>query len=205
MKKHPSISRILAVLQLVPLLFLCNLAQASVIHYQATLDGPSEAPSNLSPGIGLADVIVDDTANTMRVIVSFGGLLGGVTASHIHAATAVANTGTASVATQTPSFIGFPTGVMSGSYDHTFDLTLASTYRAGYITSNGGTAATAALALLSAMAAEKSYYNIHTTAFPGGEIRGFLRNVPDAASTALLLALALGAMGGFTRRQQLRN
>lgn len=186
-------------------LFVCKGVQADTIHYQAALSGSAESPSNPSAGIGVADVYIDTTLNTMEVLVWFSGLTGTVTASHIHAATAIANTGTAGVATQTPTFTGFPLGVTSGTYDHTFDLSLSSTYNASYVTANGGTAGSAEAALLAAMSSEKTYLNIHTTAYPGGEIRGFLHSVPDAASTALLLALALGALGGVTRVRQLRT
>ena len=67
---------------------------------------------------------IDDAAFTMRVESTFSGLTGITTASHIHCCTAVASTGTAGVATQTPSFVGFPLGVTSGTFDSTFDMTL---------------------------------------------------------------------------------
>lgn len=188
---------------LLPMLLLTTPAQATVIHYVADLTGAAEAPPNASPGTGTAHVYFDDTALTLRIMVTFWGLTAPVTAAHIHAATAVANAGTASVATQTPSFVGFPAGVMAGSYDHTFDLTLDSSFRAGYITSNGGTAATATTALVAALNGEKAYLNIHTTQFPGGEIRGFLR-VPDTGSTALLLALGMVATVGLARTRKFR-
>lgn len=181
------------------LLFLSNLVQATTIHFQASLSGANEAPSNASPGTGWADVYFDDVAQTMQVMVNFSGLLGTVTASHIHAATAVPNTGTAGVATQTPTFTGFPSGVMSGTYDHTFDLTLNSTFNGSYVTANGGTAAGASAALEAAMLAEKTYLNVHTTSFPGGEIRGFLQRVPDTSSTLILLSAALGGIACFEK------
>ena len=205
MKIHPSIHLpSLGVLRFLPLLFLCGLAHAATIHFHADLSGSAESPANASPGMGYADVYIDDIAQTMQVKATFWDLLEGVTAAHIHAATAVPNTGTASVATQTPTFLGFPSAVTLGSYDNTFDLTLASTYRAGFITANGGSAATAAVALVNAFYDEKAYFNIHTTKFPGGEIRGFLSRVPDSGTTALLLTLALGALAGFSRVQKLR-
>ena len=150
-------------------------ASATVLHYRTTLTGPNESPPNASPGIGDAEITIDDVANTMRVQCTFTGLLGTTTACHIHAPTAVAGTGTAGVATMTPAFTGFPLGVTSGTMDHTFDLTLTTTYNSPFVTANGGTAAGAEAALLSAIAAGKAYFNVHTTVVAGGEIRGFLQ------------------------------
>jgi hypothetical protein len=186
---------------LLPLLLVITPAQATVVHYVADLTGSAEFPPNASTATGQADVYFDDAALTLRIIVSFSGLMAPVTAAHIHAATAVANSGTAGVATQTPSFTGFPAGVTSGAYDHTFDLTLNTSFRAGYITANGGSAATATAALVAALDEQKAYLNIHTSQYPGGEIRGFLR-VPDAGSTALLLALGMIATVSLARSKR---
>jgi hypothetical protein len=153
--------------------FLTN-AQAHEVVYAARLSGPDESPANDSTGVGFAKITLDFDLFTMRVEADFGDLQGTVTASHIHAPTAVPFAGTAGVATQTPSFTGFPTGVTSGSYDHTFDLTLASSYNPAFIAANGGTISSASNALFAALAQGRAYLNIHTTTFPGGEIRGFL-------------------------------
>ena len=189
-------------LLLLPLLFLGNVGHATIIHFQAALSGPGESPPNASPGTGLADVYWNDVANTMEVKVSFTGLVGTTTASHIHAATAVANTGTAGVATQLPLFTGFPTGLTAGTYDHTFDMTLIATYNPAFVAANGGTGATAEAAFHSALVAEKTYLNVHTTFRPGGEIRGFLHSVPDTASTALLLTVPLGSLAAVGRKMK---
>ena len=161
---------------LVSALLLCAFYKSEGQIYYARLSGPNEAPPNNSTGTGNAIVTIDGTL--MRVQASFSGLTGNTTASHIHAPTTVAGTGTAGVATTTPTFTGFPLGVTAGTYDHTFDMTLASSYRAGYITANGGTPASAFTALKAAMSAGKSYFNIHSNVFPGGEIRGFLLACP---------------------------
>src|SRR3954451_12498812 len=92
-------------------------AEATIFIYDATLSGPSESPPNASPATGTGSVTIDTTAHTIRVQEAFSGLLGTTTASHIHAATATAGTGTAMVATTTPSFVGFPFGVTSGTFD----------------------------------------------------------------------------------------
>src|SRR5688572_25828439 len=146
--------------------------------YWATLSRPAEAPPNVSPGTGETVVTIDVAANTMRVQANFSGLLAGVTASHIHAATAVAGSGTAGVATTLPTFPGFPSGVTAGTYDQTFNMLLSTSYNPAYITNNGGTTATAFAALRLAIATGRAYLNIHSSLFPGGEIRGFLASCP---------------------------
>jgi hypothetical protein len=175
-------------------------AHAATAVYSATLSGAAESPPNASTGTGTATVTIDDVANTMLVEVTFSGLTGTTTASHIHAPTAVPLTGTAGVATQTPTFSGFPLGVTSGTYSNLFDLLTASTYNASFVTANGGSAAGAESALLSALASGKAYLNIHTSAFGGGEIRGFLVAVPEPASWAMML-LGFGAIGFAMRRR----
>jgi hypothetical protein len=155
-------------------------ATAHELEYGAFLSGPNESPPNASPGTGSVRVTIDLDLFTLRVEANFENLPGATTAAHIHAATAAPFSGTAGVATQTPSFAGFPKGVTSGTYDHTFDLTLASSYNPAFIAANGGTISTASNALFVALAEGRAYFNIHTTAFAGGEIRGFL--VPVARS-----------------------
>jgi len=196
---HLSRFRLSRVFGILPLVCFCAVAQATLIEFTATLSGSAESPPNASPGTGYTKVTYDDIAHSLRVEATFSGLTGTTTAAHIHAATALPGVGTASVATQTPSFIGFPLGVMAGSFDNTYDLTLAASFRAGYITANGGTAASAEVALVTAMLDGKSYFNIHTSTFGGGEIRGFLTKIPDDGSTTSLLALSLVALIGIAR------
>jgi hypothetical protein len=159
---------------------------AGIITYDAPLSAANEAPPTASPGIGFAIVTVDDILNTMEVNVTFSGLTSGNTAAHIHCC--VAPGGNTGVATVTPTFTGFPSGTTSGSYDHVFDMTQASSYNPAFITANGGTATSAEAVLFAGLASDQTYLNIHTTNFAGGEIRGFLVATPEPGTWLLTLA-----------------
>lgn len=172
------------------------LLRASIAHaipFTAVLTGPGENPPNGSPGTGVAVVDLDLIAQTLHVHVSFTGLSSGTTASHIHCC--VTPPGATGVATTVPTFANFPLGVMFGTYDNTLDLTLASSYNPAFVTANGGTVAGAEAALENGLLANRAYLNIHTTMFPGGEIRGFL-TVPGPSSL-LLLASGFVALVGL--------
>jgi hypothetical protein len=182
------------------MLVTASVAHATVILYQANLTGPAESPPNASPGTGIAFVTIDDVANTMHVVAAFGGLTSPTTASHIHCCTAVPLTGIAGVATTVPTFPGFPLGVTTGAYDMTFNLLSLTTYNPAFA-ANGGTAASARAVLLAGLASGSSYFNIHTAAFPGGEIRGFLSPVPEPATWAMLV-LGFGGIGAALRRRR---
>jgi len=172
-------------------------AHAATFVYEAALSGPNEAPPNASPATGFTTVWYDNLAHTLRVQVTFSGLTAPNTASHIHVGVP-----TGGVVTTTPTFTGFPTGVTSGSYDNTFDLTLASSWNPSFLNGAiaGGSTAAAEAYLNNGLLSGTAYLNIHTTNFPGGEIRGFLTPaVPEPATWALLL-LGFGLIGTTLRR-----
>lgn len=171
-------------------------ANAQVYNWTVLMDGPSEAPPNASPATGLALITWDTVAHTMTLDITFQGLLGGTSAAHIHGATSMTpGVGTAGVATTTPYFAGWPIGSTSGSYNIVLDMTLASSYNNAFITANGGTVAGAESTLLNLMLTNRAYFNIHSTAFPGGEIRGF---IPTPGAAALL---GLGGLIATRRRR----
>jgi CHRD domain/PEP-CTERM motif len=178
---------------------------AATTVLSANLSQANEVPPTGSPGTGAAIVTLDTTAQTLQVQETFSGLGSGTTASHIHCCLASpflpgVNVG---VATTVPTFPGFPLGVTSGTYNMTFDLTMASTYNPAFVTAEGGTVAGAEAALETALLAGETYINIHTTNFGGGEIRGFLAAVPEPSTWAMLL---IGFAGlGFAFRQSRRK
>ena len=174
-------------------------AQAIPLTFEADLNSANENnPLNHSTGTGTAFVILDPALNSMRVEISFSGLTGTTTASHIHCceATPGANANVM-VATTTPTFPGFPLGVTSGSYDQTFDLTNAGSYNPDFITAHGGTVLGAETALIAGIENQETYLNIHTNLFSTGEIRGLLTPVA-------LLATAIVGLGFVRRRRSWR-
>jgi hypothetical protein len=155
-------------------------AAAHELAFVATLSGGAESPPNNSPGTGHAVVVLDLDLFTMHVQADFSGLTGQTVAAHIHGNTAVPGQGMADVMTTVPSFPDFPAGVMSGTYDHTLDLTSAGSYNPSFIAASGGTIGLASDQLINGLLGATTYWNIHTSAFGGGEIRGFLLPTPKS-------------------------
>lgn len=198
MRAYPSIAALALAVGLCP-----SAASAAIFVYGGVATGSQEVPPNASPGSGSATITYDDVLHSLRVEVSFTDLLGLTIASHIHVPLIAGTNGP--VATTVPTFTGFPLGVTSGTYDQTFDLTQAASFNPSFITSSGGTAASAETALALGLSDGRAYLNVHTSLFPAGEIRANLAAaaVPEPASWALMIG-GFALAGGALRRRTAR-
>ena len=186
----------LSILALAAATLFASGAQAQTL-IRAVASGPAESPPNGSPGSSVAAFEID--GNLLRAEVPFRDLLAGTSMAHIHCCL-VPPAPTVSVATELPSFTGFPLDVTSGTYDHTFDTTQDSTFNPAFLAAHV-TAEGAADALFAGILAGRAYLNIHTTAFPAGEIRGFASPVPEPGSLALVGVAALVGLSLRRRRR----
>jgi hypothetical protein len=144
------------------MLMMAPSASAQVINLTATLSGGEETPApGLNTGaVGSAEVGVDLANREVVVNLRLFNLPTGTTAGHIHAGAR----GTAG-----PVILDFtmPTG-RTGDFPITFRLSEAA-FRArpeiGILTLDDA---------LQTIVGGNAYVNIHTTQYPGGEIRGQL-------------------------------
>jgi len=125
----------------------CGIAPPTEVPalYEASLDGSQEVPAVAAPGRGQARVDVDGQG-VLRWTVAFEGLSGPVTGAHVH--------GPAGPGQNAPILL--PLAVTPGAASFSGQARISPEQR-------------------TQLESGQWYVNLHTSAHPGGEIRGQLR------------------------------
>ncbi|RYF41966.1 MAG: CHRD domain-containing protein [Comamonadaceae bacterium] len=113
--------------------------------YEASLSGGQQVPPAVTPGNGVAELMLNTNTNTLRWKVTYSGLTGPATAAHIHG----------------PAPRGGNAGVV---------VPFSGNLNAQPITGEQTITPEQATALANGL----WYVNIHTARYPNGEIRGQL-------------------------------
>jgi len=169
--------------------------------WRAVASGQAEEPPNASAGNSLTTIEIN--GRQLLVDAPFRDLTGTTIMAHIHCCTTESFRGVAPVAVP---FEGFPTGVRAGDYSAAIPLNVETSYDPAFLAANGGTVQGAYSALVDGINANEAYVNIHTSAYPNGEIRGFLvaAPIPEPGEWAMLGAGLAGMLWmGRRRREEL--
>jgi hypothetical protein len=183
---------LIAALVVATMLGLAPGAQATIVIFNATLDGLQETPPNSSSASGTASIVFDTTADTVAFNVPFQGLtpaapgLDAGTDSHIHFGA--------------PG-IGGPVLLPLEPLAGRSSGTLAGTVNGSVLAPNPFNINNLQ-DVVNAGVAGNLYINLHSTAFPNGEIRGQLALVPEPSMVALLL---VGLVGAGVARMRIRG
>jgi hypothetical protein len=118
-------------------------ASADTLHFGAVLKGADETPPNDSAGTGKVTATLDTGTNLLKYKIAYSGLTGPATAAHFH--------GPAAPGADGPPVVPVPTNALASPMRGSATLTVE---QIGQLESG------------------KWYFNIHTAAHPGGEVRG---------------------------------
>jgi hypothetical protein len=139
------------------------------VTYKATLTGAAERPTPVSsPGSGEFTGIYDPNTGLMSYTVSFRNLGAPSTLSHIHCCGTIDQAVGVLINFQTSGNVLFTPGPTTQTYNGAILLTAANAISA---TINGDS-------LRKLFDGGLSYVNVHSTAFPSGEIRGQITKAP---------------------------
>ncbi|HWL93532.1 MAG TPA: CHRD domain-containing protein [Phycisphaerae bacterium] len=139
-------------------------APADIHNFNFALDGLQEVPPVATPASGSCAVVLDDVTFAVTVHCEYQDLLSPANNAHIHG---LSQPGVSSPPILQMTFTPATTGVADGA---------------------GNLTAVQAQGMIDGL----TYVNIHSTGFPGGEIRGQV--VPEPASLALLSLAAFAVL-----------
>jgi len=118
-------------------------AVAETLHFATSLKGADEVPPTDSKGIGKVTATLNTTDKKFSYTVTYSGLTGAATMAHFH--------GPAAPGANAPPVVPVPMSALANPMKGSATLTDAQ---------------------ISDLKAGQWYFNIHTAAHPGGEIRG---------------------------------
>jgi len=161
----------------VGLLPSAHAAGSGLINCSTTLTGAGEVPPTTSTATGTVSYTFDPLTAMSTWSVTFAGLTALATAAHVHA----------------PAPPGSNAAVVVPLT--TIPVATSGTYSGSTTTAFPTTSETSAAQYAADLLAGKAYANIHTSNFPGGEIRGWLSctqasSVPEFSPTIGALAFA---------------
>ena len=141
----------------------------------AGLSGFREVPSISSPASGHFEAVIDRKAGTIAYDLSYSGLTGDVQQAHIHVGQRSVNGGVSVFLCQTEASPD-PTGLAPRCPQRgkVSGLAQSANMIAGPIV-NQGVEPGQINELIAAIRAGVAYVNVHSSTFPGGEVRGQLR------------------------------
>jgi hypothetical protein len=148
------------------------LADGGKRNLRETLEGYQEVPAVSTKGSGEFNARIDEAAQEIRYRLSYGDLEGAVAQAHIHFAQKSVNGG---IAVFLCTNLGNgPPGTQACPAS---PATISGTIRPADVIAGAaaqGLAAGEFAELLAAIRAEATYVNVHSTTFPGGELRAQL-------------------------------
>lgn len=164
---------------------LLTAAAPGATLWNATLNQGQEVPPSGSPATGTGTASYDPATTILTVTLDWNGLSTPAMMGHIHCCVPPGTNGPVAV-----PLASLP-AVASASYSNAFNLSMAGTFGAGFLSARGGDVSMARTDLLAALDGGLAYFNLHTEAFPDGEIRG---NLSAAATTAVPESSALSLL-----------
>jgi hypothetical protein len=126
-------------------LLAAGMANAATLHFDTTLKGANEVPPHDVGGTGKVMATLDTVSKSFSYKVTYSGLTGPATMAHFH--------GPAAPGANAPPVVPVPKTALANPMMGKATLTDAQ---------------------IADLEAGKWYFNIHTAANPGGEIRGQL-------------------------------